>query len=97
MNYIRDIKNEFDQCQSKLTQQSQSYPIVTLSLDQIDQCLKELVNHYRKYLSTKNTKQLDKFKQTIHTNDLFQSISTNYSTTNEQVNLSIDSNKFFCY
>lgn len=97
MNYIRDIKNEFDQCQLKLIQQSQSYPIVTLSLDQVDQCLKELVDHYRKYLSIKNAKQLDKFKQAIQNNDLFQSISTNYSATNEKVNLSIDSNKIFSY
>jgi len=86
MNYIETIKKQIDQYQIELTKQSAFYPIKLLSLDQIDHGLKEFVNCQRKYLLTRNDKQLIKFKDNIEENELFE-IITNYYPTIDQVNI----------
>jgi len=87
MNYIKNIKKQFNQCQFELIKHSQSCPIRTLSFDQIQYCLKEFVDRERKYLSTRHNDQLIKFKDDIHEKELFKTISTYFSKTNGQVNL----------
>ncbi|CAF1563796.1 unnamed protein product, partial [Rotaria magnacalcarata] len=75
-NHINTIKKEIDTCLIQLNNQAQSYPVTTLSLDQLDHYLKEFVDCQRKYLSTRNNKQLQKFIDNFHENELFQTIST---------------------
>jgi len=87
MNYRQNIKKQLNQCQFELIKHSQSCPIKTLSLDQIQHHLKELVDRERKYLSTRHHNQLMKFKDDIHEKELFKTISTYFSKTNGQVNL----------
>ncbi|CAM4912770.1 unnamed protein product [Rotaria socialis] len=53
-NYINTIKKEIDTCHIQLNNQAQSYPLTTLSLDQLDHYLKEFVDCQRKYLSMRN-------------------------------------------
>ncbi|CAF4806706.1 unnamed protein product, partial [Rotaria socialis] len=65
-NYINTIKKEIDTCLIQLNNQNQSYPLTTLSLDQLDHYLKEFVDCQRKYLSTRNNKQLQKFIDNFH-------------------------------
>ncbi|CAF1421818.1 unnamed protein product, partial [Rotaria magnacalcarata] len=75
-NHINTIKKEIDICLIQLNNQNQSYPLTKLSLDQLDHYLKEFVDCQRKYLSTRNNKQLQKFIDNFHENELFQTIST---------------------
>ncbi|CAF1348914.1 unnamed protein product [Adineta steineri] len=86
INYIQDIENQMNQYQIKLTEQSQSCPITTLTMDQIDSCLKEFINCQRQYLDKRNNNQLAKFKDNIKEKELFE-ILTTYSST-------LDLNKF---
>ncbi|CAF4397069.1 unnamed protein product, partial [Rotaria magnacalcarata] len=76
LNHINDLKINLDQYQMELDRQSQSCPITTLSLDQIDHCLNEFVICQRKYLLMKNNNQLLKFKDNFHDKDLFKTVST---------------------
>ncbi|CAF1440935.1 unnamed protein product [Adineta steineri] len=78
--YIKDIENQMNQYQIKLTEQSQSCPITTLTMDQIDSCLKEFINCQRQYLDKRNNNQLAKFKDNIKAKELFE-ILTTYSST----------------
>lgn len=80
LNYLENIKKLLHQLE--LIKQSHSCSIVGLSLDQIDQCLKDYVHIQRKYLSTRNNDQLIKFKDHIHENDLCKTISTYRLTMN---------------
>ena len=80
INYIKDIQQQIDQYQIKLTRQSTICPITSVSFDNIDHCLKEYVDCQRKYLSTRNNKQLIKFKGDIKENELFESVTTYYPT-----------------
>ncbi|CAF3424348.1 unnamed protein product, partial [Rotaria socialis] len=75
-NHINTIKKEIETCLIQLNNQIQSYPLTTLSLDQLDHYLKEFVDCQRKYLSMRNNKQLQKFIDNFHENELFQTIST---------------------
>ena len=54
LNYIENIKQQMEQYQIKLTKQSGSCSITSISLIQIDHCLKEFVDCQRKYLSTRH-------------------------------------------
>jgi len=87
VNYLEKIKKQLNQCETELTNQSQSYPtITTLSLNQLDPCLQEYVDCQRKYLYIRNKDQLIKFKDHIHQKDLFKAITTTTTPlTNNQV------------
>ncbi|CAF4552293.1 unnamed protein product, partial [Rotaria magnacalcarata] len=81
LNHINGLKINLDQYQMELDRQSQSCPITTLSLDQIDQRLNEFVICQRKYLLMKNNNQLLKFKDKFHDKDLFKTVSTFHNIT----------------
>ncbi|CAF5227872.1 unnamed protein product, partial [Rotaria magnacalcarata] len=75
-NYINTIRKEIDTCHIQLNNQAQSYPMTTLSLDQLDHYLKAFVDCQQKYLSMRNNKQLQKFIDDFHEKLLFETIST---------------------
>jgi hypothetical protein len=83
INYIEDLKNQIDQYQMELGNQSALCPITSLSLDHMDHCLKEFVNGQRNYLSRRNNDQLVKFKDHIEENELFEIITTYYPTVDQ--------------
>ena len=92
MNYIQNIKKQLNQCQLELVKEkSQTCPITKLSVEQIEERLKELVDRERKYLSKRNNQQLIKFKDDIYGKDLLKTISSYFPQTTEQVKL----NRFF--
>ncbi|CAF1465655.1 unnamed protein product [Rotaria sordida] len=75
IEYISEINHELDQCQMKLTKQTQPCPITTLPLEQIDSHMKKVVEKERQYVSLRNNDQLTKFKDDLHRQQLFQPIS----------------------
>jgi hypothetical protein len=79
------MKKEIDTCHIQLNNQAQSFPLTTLSLDQLDHYLKEFVDSQRKYLSTRNNKQLQKFIDNFHENELCETISTYHLNSIDQV------------
>ncbi|CAF1153815.1 unnamed protein product [Rotaria sordida] len=84
-NYIEIIKEQLNQCEIKLLEQSQRYSITKFSIDQMDHCLKEYVDCQRKYLAMRNKQQLVKFKNNIQEKDLSKAASsTDITTTNNQ-------------
>ncbi|CAF0891282.1 unnamed protein product [Didymodactylos carnosus] len=84
ITYIQNIKQQLNECQLELSKQSQPYRMTTLPFDQIDDRLKETVDHERKYLSTRNNNQLLKFKDDIHEKELFRIIFTYRLTTDQR-------------
>ncbi|CAF5085130.1 unnamed protein product [Rotaria sp. Silwood1] len=80
INYISDIEHELNECQKKLTKQTQSCPVTTLPLEQIDSHMKKAVDKERQYLSLKNNDQLNKFKDDLYHQQLFQTISQYHLT-----------------
>ncbi|CAF2938099.1 unnamed protein product [Rotaria sp. Silwood2] len=73
----------------ELDKQAQSYPLTTLSLDQLDQYLKQFVDCQRKYLSMRNNKHLQKFRDEFHEKLLLETISTfrlNIINLNQYIN-----------
>src|SRR5689334_16435494 len=87
MKYITDVEDELHECQKKLTEQTQLCPVTTLPLEQIDSHMKKVVEKERQYLSLRNNDQLTKFKDNLHHQQLFQTIS--------QYNLTFDHVSFF--
>ncbi|CAF4114993.1 unnamed protein product [Rotaria magnacalcarata] len=75
-NHINTIMKEIDTCHMQLNNQAQSCPLTTLTLDRLDHYLEEFVDCQRKYLSIRNNKQLPKFIDNFHQNELFETIST---------------------
>ncbi|CAF1431427.1 unnamed protein product [Rotaria sordida] len=75
IEYIGEINHELDQCQMKLTKQTQPCPITTLPLEQIDSHMKKVVEKERQYVSLRNNDQLTEFKDDLHRQQLFQTIS----------------------
>lgn len=69
----------------ELTKQSQAYPISALPFDQVEHCLKQFVDHERKYLLTRNHEQLVHFKDDIYGKDLFKMISIHFAQLYPQV------------
>ena len=80
--YIEGIRKQMNENQMKLTLQSESCPITTISLEQIDQYLKEFVDCQQKYRSTRNHNHLNKFTDNIMENELFEIITSHYPTIN---------------
>ena len=87
--YIQNIEKQLNQCRMELTKHSQScsIPNATLSFDKIQQCLKQMVDRERKYLSMRNNDELFKFKEDIHEKNLFKTISTSSLINNQHVSL----------
>ncbi|CAF4275587.1 unnamed protein product [Adineta steineri] len=56
--------------------------MIPISVNQVDTCLKEYVNHQRQYLVTKNSNQLAKLQDEIHANKLYETIMTSYPNLN---------------
>ncbi|CAF3087475.1 unnamed protein product, partial [Rotaria socialis] len=83
-DHINIIKKEIDTCHIQLNNQNQSYPLTTLSLDQLDHYLKAFVDCQRKYLSMRNNKQLQKFIDNFHEKQLFETISAYHLTIVDQ-------------
>ncbi|CAF1512292.1 unnamed protein product, partial [Rotaria sordida] len=76
VNYLENLKKQINQCELQLNEQCQSCPLTSLTLAQIDHCLKEYVRSERSYLSIRNNDQLIKFKDYIHEKDVFKTINT---------------------
>ncbi|CAF1629303.1 unnamed protein product, partial [Rotaria magnacalcarata] len=83
-NHIIIIKKEIETCHIQLNNQAQSYPVTTLSLDQLDHYLREFVDCERKYLSMRNNKQLQKFIDNYHEKQLFETISAYHISSIDQ-------------
>ncbi|CAF1411371.1 unnamed protein product [Rotaria sordida] len=86
IKYIKDIEHEHNLCQMKLREQSQLCSITTLPLDRIDSHMKKIVQNERHYLSLRNNEQLSKFKDDLHEQQLFETIS--------QYRLTFDQNEY---
>ena len=71
----------------ELTNHSQSCPIpdVTVAFHRIEQCLSQLVDRERMYLSMRNNNELVKFKDAIYEKNLFKGISTCSLIDDQQV------------
>lgn len=73
-NYLEKVKEQLNQCQSELSTQSQSCPITSLTLNQIDDRLKEYVHAERKYLLARSNEELKKFEENISGKDLHETM-----------------------
>jgi hypothetical protein len=88
LNYVQDIKKQMNQLQMKLILHSEMYPITSISLERIDQHLKEFMNCQRKYLSIRNSNEFKKFADHTMEDELFDMItSNNPSLNNVSINL----------
>ncbi|CAF4038986.1 unnamed protein product [Adineta steineri] len=74
ITYIEDIKQQLNEQQVKLTENSASCPILPMSFNRMDHCLKELVDSERNYLLTYTENQLIKFKDCIQEKQLYELI-----------------------
>jgi oligoribonuclease (3'-5' exoribonuclease) len=86
ISYIEDMNKQMNEYQIKLAKQSELYPIIPISFEQIDHCLHEFIDCQRNYLSTRNNNQSIKFTDDITENKLFESI-TRYFPTLDQVSI----------
>ncbi|CAF4243626.1 unnamed protein product, partial [Adineta steineri] len=81
-NYIGQLNEQINQYQTELTTQLSSYSMIPVSVNQVDTCLKEYVDHQRQYLLTKNNNQLTKFQDEIQANKLYETIMISYPNLN---------------
>lgn len=83
--YLVNLTEQWNQYEMELIKQSQSYPNINLSLNEIDNCLKEYVHVERNYTSRKNIRLLNKFKDIIHEKHLSQTIINNDEIVSEHI------------
>ncbi|CAF1538627.1 unnamed protein product, partial [Adineta steineri] len=81
-NYIEQLNEQINQYEKELATQLSSYSMIPISVNQVDTCLKEYVNHQRQYLVTKNSNQLAKLQDEILANKLYETIMTSYPSLN---------------
>ncbi|CAF4251458.1 unnamed protein product, partial [Adineta steineri] len=81
-NYIEQLNEQINQYQIELTTQLSSYSMIPVSVNHVDTCLKEYVNHQRHYLLTRNDKQLATFQDEILANKLYETIIISYPNLN---------------
>ncbi|CAF4131232.1 unnamed protein product, partial [Adineta steineri] len=81
-NYIGQLNEQINLYETELTTQLSSYLMIPISVNQVDTCLKEYVNHQRQYLVTKNSNQLTKLQDEIQANKLYETIMTSYPNLN---------------
>ena len=77
-NYIEQLKGQINQCEKELIIQIDFHPIIPITFNQVDDCLKEYVDHQRKYLLTKNKNELAIFQDDIQANKLYETIMNSY-------------------
>ncbi|CAF1434474.1 unnamed protein product [Adineta steineri] len=82
-NYIGQLNEQINQYETELATQLSSYSMIPISVNQVDTCLKEYVNHQRQYLVTKNFNQLAKLQHEIQANKLYETIMTSYPNLNQ--------------
>ncbi|CAF1241717.1 unnamed protein product [Rotaria sordida] len=83
INHLTKLNQQYDQCTNELiTQSSNSCPSTLLSLQNLDENLKDFVEIQEKYIANKMHAQLTRYKNTIQEKVLFQTVST--------MNLTID-------
>ncbi|CAF1533969.1 unnamed protein product [Adineta ricciae] len=82
VKYTEDIEQQTRMYQMKINQQSAFCPIIPISFDRIDHCLKDFVESERQYLFKRNQNQLIKFKNDIDRKKLYQTINTNVFNAN---------------
>ncbi|CAF1383311.1 unnamed protein product [Adineta steineri] len=81
-NYIGQLNEQINQYETELATQLSSYSMISISVNQVDTCLKEYVNHQRQYLLTTNNNQLTKIQDEIQANKLYETIMTSYPYLN---------------
>ena len=84
--YVENLQKQLNVCQLELMKQSQSCPITHVTLDQIDHGLKEFVDTQRKYLCSRNDRQLAKWKASHHCEKSYKALS-HHGLTQEQVSV----------
>ena len=84
--YVENLKTQLNECQLELMKQSESCFITHVTLDQIDDGLKEFVDTQRKYLCSRNDRQLDKLKSSHHCEKLYKALS-HHGLIQEQVSV----------
>jgi hypothetical protein len=82
INYLEHVKQQIEQYKLKLSQQSTLCPILPVSFDRINRCLKEFVDSEQNYLSKRNQNQLINFKDKLENRALYESICMRYPTSN---------------
>lgn len=83
INYIETIKEKLDDHVKKLAEQIATCSITDISFEELDQTLKQFVDHQRNYLLKKNNETLNRFKFNIQNNQTLQDISNYYSTVDQ--------------
>lgn len=83
ISYIETMKQQLDDYVKQLTEQITTCSMTDLSFEELDQILKQFVDRQRNYLSRRNNETLNRFKQNIQNNHIFQSISTYYPTIDQ--------------
>ena len=78
--YVEKLKKQLNECQLELMKQSESFSIVHVTLDQIDHGLKEFVDTQRKYLCSRNDRQLAKWKGSYQCEKLYETLSHHHLT-----------------
>ena len=75
-NSLQHLQEQLEECQLKLMRQSQLYSIQDLTLEQLDQSLKEIVDQHRHYLANRQHNKLHQFKDDLNIETLFQRLRT---------------------
>ncbi|CAF1297315.1 unnamed protein product [Adineta steineri] len=83
ITYIEDIKQQIDKQQARLTENSALCSILPVSVNRIDHCLKELIDSERNYLLARNKGQLIKFKDYIYEKKLYELITSQCPTVDQ--------------
>ena len=81
--YINDIQHQLDQCNNALIRQNPSCP-ESLSVDVLDQRLKEYIESQQKHFRHKIDHQLSKFKDNIQEKQFYHTLF-NGNLTHDQV------------
>ncbi|CAF2960747.1 unnamed protein product [Rotaria sp. Silwood2] len=84
-NRLSELQQQYDQCITESNIQSQLCPPKLLPLDKTDHNLKEFVQLQQKYLSNKINSRLTRYKDKIHEEELFETLS-NYNLSIAQKN-----------
>ena len=82
-NYIEQLKEQINQCETELIMHINFHPIIPITFNQVDNRVKEYVNHQRKYLLTRNKNELAKFQDDIRANELYKVIINSYPNLNQ--------------
>ena len=76
IKYLMELRSKLEQCNVELIAQSLVCPSTLLSLDMIDNSLKEFVRSHQKHWLNQVNYQLTKFKDDIHQQHLWKELSS---------------------